>query len=497
VDRPGPYRFVALFVLAFLAYALTAAYATVSLDVQSANRASWITATTGAPWTEDIALPELDDNPLREVWLREAPNGHEVIGRSPGVVAAAMPAYWAADQLGLDRFSLAPGALTAAALTAGSLVFLALALEPVAGRRRALLTAVAFGFTTPVWSIAANGVWPHTITVFGITGMAWAASSRRWWLVGLFGGITLWGRLHAAVIVAALGLFLAWRRRDPRIALKTGSVSLVFLALLAWWTRWMYGTWDPTASYDTSVFADYAETHRLSVVNQLGMWISPDRGVLVWTPVVLLLTPALVRSWRELPDWSKALLVAGLGYTLLQAFLNRFSGGDTFYGYRLGLEFLACATPALALALPRATTWERRVLGPLLGLQAAAIMVGATSDRFFVSTDRVWTTNAFAEAVLANPEILIPFCLAAMVLGGLAARALTVRSDDGGPGRGGSTPRPRQDQLPLGAERPRGHGGAATEVAEPAPDRLDHSQPTFGRGQLEPSRGDAGSLISD
>ena len=111
----------------------------------------------------------------------------------------------------------------------------------------------------------------------------------------------------------------------------------------------MYGSWNPTSAYETTVFVDYA-TDRLSLVNHLGMWVSPGRGILVWTPVILLLLPALARSWRELPDWAKGLLYAGLFYTLLQASLNRFSGGDFVYGYRLGLEFLACAFPGLVIA---------------------------------------------------------------------------------------------------------------------------------------------------
>ena len=35
----------------------------------------------------------------------------------------------------------------------------------------------------------------------------------------------------------------------------------------------MYGSWNPTASYDTTVFEDYATEHRFDMVNQLGMWV--------------------------------------------------------------------------------------------------------------------------------------------------------------------------------------------------------------------------------
>jgi hypothetical protein len=125
------------------------------------------------------------------------------------------------------------------------------------------------------------------------------------------------------------------------------------------------------------------------------MWVSPARGFFIWTQVALLLLPALVRSWRHLPDWSRALIYGGLVYTVVQAVFNRFSGGDFSYGYRLTLEMLACSTPALALSARRAGPWARRLLGPVLALQAVAIATGAVTDKFFVGSDGAWRANPF------------------------------------------------------------------------------------------------------
>lgn len=414
VSRTAPRWFGAtlLFLAAFLVYALTVSHTVVSLDVWSANFGSWHLATAGNPWIEGIPIPLLDHNPLRHEWVLEAANRHTVIGRSPGVIAAALPAYWLAQP---SAFTTVPGGMTAAAMMAGAVTFVFLTLRQYLPQRHAALAALVFGFTTPVWSVAANGVWPHTVTVFGICGMAWASATGRWWWVGIFGGITLWGRLHAAVIVAVLGLLVGLRRRSPGIVLRVGVGSGAFLVLMVVWTHWMYGTWSPTASYDTTVFEDYAKTNRLSVVNQLGFWVSPDRGILVWTPVVLLLLPALVRSRRQLPDWSRSLVWAGLAYTVLQGVLNRFSGGDVFYGYRLGLEMLACLTPALALSSPRTGRVARALLGPVIALQLLAISYGALKDSAWLPGDQVWHHNAFEVAVThggAGMWVAIVLCCA-------------------------------------------------------------------------------------
>ena len=411
----------ALFVASFVVYAITSSRRIVSLDVETAYLAAWRITSAGVPWIDGLALPQLDGHPLRHVWIiEEAANGHTVIGRSPGVVAAGLPAYWLS---GSDTFSMWPGALTAALLTALALVFFFLALRPRLGDRHALLASAVFGFATPVWSVSANGIWPHTLTVLGICGMAWAASRERWWLVGLFGGVALWGRLHVALIVAVVGVLIGWRRRDPLVTVRVALASGAALLGTCAWSRWMYGSWDPTSSYDAGAFTGYADAHRFDLVNQLGFWISPDRGILVWTPVIVLLLPALARSWRSLPDWSRALLLGGLAYSLVQLTFNRFSGGYAIYGYRIGLEMLAASAPALAFASTRIGPVARRLIGPVLGIQVFAILVGACIESFFVIPEEVWQRNAFANALVVAPLLFAPLVPLAVLAGWLGQRA--------------------------------------------------------------------------
>ncbi len=81
--------------------------------------------------------------------------------------------------------SVVPGSLTAALLTAvcaGPDLPVLVRRSPT--ERQALIAFALFGFTTPVWTVAANLMWPQTLTVLGIAGMAWAAASGRWWLAG-------------------------------------------------------------------------------------------------------------------------------------------------------------------------------------------------------------------------------------------------------------------------------------------------------------------------
>jgi alpha-1,2-mannosyltransferase len=215
----------------------------------------------------------------------------------------------------------------------------------------------------------------------------------------VFGGVALWGRLHAALIVATLGLAVGIRRRDLGIIVRVGVASSMFLLASCAWNRWVYGSWSPFGGYAQDSVAASADSYRFSITNQLGMWIAPDRGILVWTPVVLLLLPALARSWRTLPDWSRSLLLGGLVYTVVQGALMTFTGGDAFYGYRYGLEFLACATPALALSHSRMGGVERALLGPVASVQAFAFLLGAVYGNLYISKSVVWRQNAFVYAL--------------------------------------------------------------------------------------------------
>ena len=213
-----------------------------------------------------------NDSPFLPVWVMTAPDGHEVIGRAPGVIAAVLPGYWIS---GGTTPTMLPGALTAALLTALSVTLFYLCVRTHLSQTHALVCTLALGFTTPVWSISGDGVWPHTLTVLGLTGMAWAAARDRWWLVGLLASVAIWGRIHMAVIAAVLGLFVGWSRRRPDITAKVGLVTGASVALMSLWCRWMYGSWNPTASYSVTDFLDNAATKKVDVVNHLGFGSHP------------------------------------------------------------------------------------------------------------------------------------------------------------------------------------------------------------------------------
>lgn len=399
---------------------------TPSVDAASASLQGWRIATSGEPWLEDVdldATPYDYDSP--PYWTGPSEHGHEVVFRSPGITAASVPAYLGAGSDPAD-FRIRPAGVVAAVLVWLAVLLVFGALRPRLGSRLAGAVAAVLGLGTPVWSVAADAMWPHTLTVLGLAGMAWAASRDRWLLAGVLGGVGLTGRLHLSLAVAVLGTGVGLARRSWRPVVLVAAGSLPFLVLAAAWSRWLYGEWDPAGGYpQADAYAERATSQSLldTLVNEAGLWVSPDRGFLVWTPVALLLLPALVRSWRHQPDWARVMVVGGVLYTLVQGLMNHFAGGSAFYGYRLTLELLLGLTPALAFAIPYAGRVARTALPFVAGLQVGATAVGATFDSPGLPLERAWTGNAFAEVLLGAPVLVLPWLLCGL-LGVLVARVL-------------------------------------------------------------------------
>jgi hypothetical protein len=143
---------------------------------------------------------------------------------------------------------------------------------------------------------------------------------------------------------------------------------------------------------------------------------------------VLVLLPAVVRRWRRTPSWAVWLAVAGVIYTAVQLELNGFSGGDAFYGYRLGLELLVCITPVYALSLSAVGKVAKVVAPAIVGVQFAAMSLGAMVDGIWLPDEQAWSSNSTLEALLAQPFLVGVYLLACALAGALATRLVIRRT---------------------------------------------------------------------
>lgn len=438
---------VVLFLALFTVFAATASRDHMHIDAHAATVEAWHLAATGSPWLEG----DLNESMASNKFIAEAPNGHVVAQRMAGPVILGVPFYWVLNNSpSPEDFSFVPGGLAASFFMAIASVLLFLSLRHRLGERVAIAATLVFALATPTWSISSEQLWTHTATQLGIAGAAYGAARRSWWLVGVFLGVGMLGRPHIALVAALVGLGVAVSRRDVRPAVQVAVPTLAALGLLAVWNHWMFGVWGIEGAYagraeavvdgfqGSEEFTAPEEGPSTQLINYVGFLIAPDRGLLIWSPMLLVLFPALVRAWRSLPGWSTWMLLGGVLYTVAQLRLNYFPGGDNFWGYRHGLELLTAAAPALALAVPYAGRWARRLLPAVLAAQFAAFALGATISGYFVHIDDVWRDNSLW--LLARQQPLVVTVWFALCIGTAAGASVRLRLTSRWPEPTGAVP---------------------------------------------------------
>jgi hypothetical protein len=366
----------ALFLLALTAYLLTASYTINQMnDTRDTAVSAWSLATRGT-----LALPE--EWPEGAVfWAKPGTDGRYYTDRFPGPVLWTVP-FYAATELVSPRgtpphpwlSNFAPAGV-AAALAAALAVTVAYAVYRRLERRRiAWLAAVFLALGTGMWSVAADSMYTHGVGSLFLLLAVLATSTRRYPLAGAAFALAIVCRPQLAVIAAVIGLWEGVRYRDLRPVLQIGLVSSLGVAAMSLYSQVIFGTWLPVAGYSTEKVAAVVTRDGGSFLENILMaLVHPQRGVLLYTPILLVLLPGLWRGWRVAPAWVRSSAAAGVVYAIVQLRANGWDGGADFFGSRLLLESLVLASPLLLLAFREFVLPSARAFRWLVG----AIVVGS------------------------------------------------------------------------------------------------------------------------
>lgn len=358
---------VALTVVIGALYLATASYGPAQTnDTRAASVAAWSVGTRGS-----AVLPEAWPA-SSNYWGAQGRGGGVLVNRFPGV------AYWAAPVYALTTkgsapahpflVGVAPAAVSAGLTSAAVVALLFILLRAELRRRTALFATVAMATATSLWSVAADAMWPHAPAMLGLAVMLLGWRRGNVLLAGTGAAVAVLVRPHLIVAIVVLALFASlWEQRRSAMALAGGG--LVGIAVLTCYSAWAFGTWMPVAGYDAVTHLDGLIAHSpWQTVRDLALALtSPSHGLLVTSPFLLAAAWALLRVWRDVPVWALASTVAGLLYLLVQVRAVGYRGGDDFFAYRIWLETLLLAAPALAFAGAEAARRSRRFV-PVLGL---------------------------------------------------------------------------------------------------------------------------------
>jgi hypothetical protein len=275
----------------------------------------------------------------------------------PGVLN--LPVYALARLAGADliRQRTILSKLTASFLTAASVAFLYLALGTRFKRRTAAWMAVLYGLGTCAWAVAGQGIWQHGPSLALLTlvlvlllqdGDRWVAYS------GFFLGLAVFNRPTNVILALLLTMYVARRRRN----VLPGFLMLAAVpAVLMFAYSWVYFH-SPVALGQGQA---YAEFNGNMLAGLAGLLISPNRGLLVFSPMFLFaLLPLGAALLSRKSDMFMRLLAWDVVLTLLLYSRWRMWWGGWCFGYRVLIELL----PALMFFLAQA--WEsyggRRIL---------------------------------------------------------------------------------------------------------------------------------------
>lgn len=289
-------------------------------------------------------------------------DGRIYSNKAPGTALVALPGYLAARPFtGPPDSSSLRGSLTAMRFAGATLPALLLALlfarlAPDEGRTRTLFALL---FATPLFAYSLL-LFAHTLVSASLFG-AWAAlfgpapeASRRCrdLAAGALLGLAVLAEYPAAVPAVSLAAVAAWRA--PRRLAVVALGGLPFAALLGAYNVVCFGSPFRLSSglEKDAAFRELARTGLYGVglpdpVILFRLLLDPSKGLLVLTPLLLLVPAGFAAARKRLPARAfVALLLAPAGILLTYGGYPNWHGGFT-----VGARYLVSALPFLLLPL--------------------------------------------------------------------------------------------------------------------------------------------------
>lgn len=258
--------------------------------------------------------------------------------------------------------------------------------------RRSLKWGVAIAALFALASIA----WPYskigmetTFMAAALVAFAMAVWARErptplvWGLTGFAAGAAIATKPYALVVLAAMAVVL-WptfraldRRRRTRLALALALPLLAWIVAMGWYNAYRFGS--PTNSGYTESLLTFT-----APVNALGLLFSPGKGLIFYSPLVVLGALGLPKLWRADRWLALGLMIMAFGLVCI-------AGATTFWGDEVwGPRYIV--PTAWALLIPIAwwadSALRRRVL---IGFASLGVLVQivAVSGQYAHYVDQV------------------------------------------------------------------------------------------------------------
>jgi len=259
------------------------------------------------------------------------------------------PAWWlAAHDVGYDdvraRVLIVVMERAAAALLAAlSATLLFGVLCRLTDWRWALALALVYALGTSTWSISSQALWAHALAQLLLVVLCRVLiephpSTAALVVAGLAAALAVANRPQMFVFSAlAFGFVrVQWRRR----ALPFAAAPVLIGTALVAYNRLVFTS-------VTGGYGGFDHFHGAPLAGLAGLFVSPNRGLLVFTPIMAFALWGAVQVWRtDAPRWLRWLTV-GVGlHVLVHAAFT-----EWWAGYTYGPRYMTDVLPALTLFL--------------------------------------------------------------------------------------------------------------------------------------------------
>jgi hypothetical protein len=306
-----------------------------------------------------------------------------------------LPAVAYLDLRGWTEWRLRRAAVVMEKLTSSLLAAAAAALLYLLLRRRAppadaLLLALAFAFGTNTWMTGSQALWQHGLAELLLVGalllLTGPCTTSRALAAGALCGLIAGNRPPDVLLAAALGLYgLRWAgRRAGWLAAGAAAplgLVLAYNVAAAGNLAGGYGLPDHPAFFHHGLLSGLA-----------GLLFSPTRGLLVFSPFLLLVPAALRHGLRD--RGARALTLA-LGVAALVQMLF-YAKADWRAGFSWGPRWLTDLMPLLVWMLPPG-------LAALRAAGRLAFVLAAGASMAVQAVGAFWYTGASDMAIFAVP----------------------------------------------------------------------------------------------
>jgi hypothetical protein len=368
-------------------------------------------------------------------WIYRSPAGH-LYGTYPIVTPVLVaplyaPAVAYLDWRGwepwrLQNTSLRMEKLAASVVAALSVGLFYLLVVRAAGRSRAILAAVAYGFATGTWVISSQALWLHgmgeLLAVCALLAATARTSAASLTAAGLAAGLLAVNRPPDAALGAGIVFYLLVRHR--RRALWSMGAAVAAAAPFLLYNITVFGHW--AGGYAWAVTGSHPYMSHSLLPGVAGLLLSPGKGLLVFSPFLLFLACRALPAYQP-PDRDRLLEGVAVAAFLVQLYI--FARADfragACYGPRYLTDFLPVLVWLLAPVIARLQGWGLRgfVVAVTAGIAIQAVGAfcyprGRSDDLFYpqgldrmIIAPSVWLPRnapflVEARAGLAPPELL-------------------------------------------------------------------------------------------